>query len=533
MDHFINLFEALDRTTKTNEKISALAAFFQSTADDADKLWTVALLIGKRPKRAVSTKFLRQWAAEEADIPLWLFEESYAIVGDLGETIALVLPPPMSASDKPLAQWMSDIQSLKGETEEMQRAFVVSAWRALPPTGRLVFNKLLAGSFRIGVSQRLMTKALARVTGQDDSVLAHRLMGDWDPAAIRYKELIEKGQVGDQASKPYPFFLAYPLEQPLDGLGDPDEWLAERKWDGIRAQLIVRDDSLYLWSRGEELITDRFPEFQTLRDLLPDGTVIDGELLAWKNAQPLPFSALQTRIGRKTITKKVLDAAPAHILAYDLLEWDGQDIRQQPLTARRRRLEDVMRIVPDGAPLSISHTLSFATWPELAKARSDSRTHQSEGVMLKHKTSPYGAGRKKGGWWKWKVDPLTLDAVMIYAQSGHGRRANLFTDFTFAVPNDADELVPVAKAYSGLTDDEFREISTWVRRNTKEKFGPVRSVAPQLVFELAFEGIQKSSRHKSGIALRFPRMKRWRRDKPVSEINTLADLRAMLADYES
>lgn len=531
MKRFAKLFNTIDQSTKTNVKVAALADYF-TTATDADRLWTIALFSGRRPKRAVTTTKLREWAAERSGIPLWLFEESYSIVGDLAETIALVLPPNSSQTDQSLSDWIAALREVYTQDEDARKAFVLTAWDQLGGAERFIFNKLITGGFRVGVSQKLMTRALARATDKPEAELAHRLMGNWHPDDTTWHALVEAEDASADASRPYPFYLAYGLEDTPEDLGAPDDWRAEWKWDGIRGQLVLRDGQYFVWSRGEELMTDRFPELARALDYLPDGTVLDGELLVWPSDQPTPssFNALQARIGRKTVPKKLLAEAPVILHAYDLLEWQGQDIRDTPFSARRDLLERACDALPLDAPIRLSPQLDFATWDALANLRADARTAQAEGVMLKRSQSPYLAGRKKGDWWKWKLDPLTIDAVMIYAQSGSGRRANLFTDFTFAVWNGND-LVPFTKAYSGLTDAEFRQITAWVRKNTLERFGPVRKVTPHHVFEIAFEGIQRSPRHKSGVALRFPRMLRWRQDKPLQEANTLANLEEILRIY--
>ena len=531
MKRFAALFNAIDQSTKTTVKVAALADYFSAAPDD-DRLWTIALFSGRRPKRAVTTTKLREWAAERAGIPLWLFEESYSIVGDLAETITLVLPPNPTQDDQPLAAWIAALREIYTQDEEARKAFVLDAWATLGGTERFIFNKLITGGFRVGVSQKLMTRALSRATGKPEPELAHRLMGNWHPDDTTWHGLVEAEDASADASRPYPFYLAYGLEAEPQELGDPQDWRAEWKWDGIRGQLILRDGAYFVWSRGEELMTDRFPELARAVDFMPDGTVLDGELLVWPDGQRAPssFNALQARIGRKTVPKKLLAEAPVVLHAYDLLEWQGQDIRPRPFAERRALLEQACAALPDDAPIRLSPQLTFPTWHALADQRATAREAQAEGVMLKRADSPYLAGRKKGDWWKWKLDPLTIDAVMIYAQSGSGRRANLFTDFTFAVWNGND-LVPFTKAYSGLTDAEFRKITAWVRKNTLERFGPVRKVTPHHVFEIAFEGIQRSTRHKSGVALRFPRMLRWRQDKPLQEANTLADLEEMLRIY--
>lgn len=530
MKRFAELYTRLDQTTKINTKVEELALYFDDV-NDQDRLWTVAILSHRRPKRTVNTTLLRHWAAEMAGIPLWLFEESYHVVGDLSEAIALTLPKPEGNNEQGLSYWVDYIKKLDKKEEEVKKEKVTAAWRKMNYTERLVFNKLIMGGFRIGVSQKLMVRALAKYTGIDENTLAHRLMGDWTPDDTTFENLILTKDPLEDISKPYPFYLAYALEDEPHNIGLPEEWIAERKWDGIRGQLIVRKDELFVWSRGEELVTDKFPEYAPLAELLPNGTVIDGEILPYKDGQPLTFNELQTRIGRKNVTKKIRERVPVVMVAYDLLEWEGEDWRKKPMQERRQQLMKLLEEVDTHGLLLLSEAVPFSAWEELEEERLNARQYHSEGLMLKRKDSVYRSGRRKGDWWKWKVDPLTIDAVMIYAQRGHGRRANLYTDFTFAVW-DGDTLVPFTKAYSGLTDKEFREITSWVHRNTKERFGPVRSVEPKHVFEIAFEGIRKSSRHKSGVALRFPRIQRWRKDKPTSEANTLEHLHGMLKVYE-
>lgn len=525
MKRFGELFKRIDETNKTNEKVQALVDYFDE-AENIDKLWMIALFSHRRPKRTVKTSFLREWASEVAGVPEWLFEESYHIVGDLAETIALVLPLAENQSDKRLHEWIEFIQKLQEKTDDEKKIAITKAWESLSKDERFLFNKLITGGFRIGISQKLMTRALAQHLDKPTNEIAHRLMGNWTPDKITYEELLLSDSISADDSKPYPFYLAYPLEEEPERLGKESEWTAEWKWDGIRSQLIKRNDEVFLWSRGEELITHSFPEISDMAASLPNGVAIDGEILPFLDESPLSFQLLQKRIGRKKVGKKLLAEAPVIIMAYDLLEFEGVDIRNQSFAERRKKLRSVIDSLADNK-LRLSELEPFDKWEDLRELRKESRKRGAEGFMLKNSNSPYLSGRKKGDWWKWKVDPFTIDAVMLYAQRGHGRRSNLFTDFTFAVQN-GDALVPFAKAYSGLTDKEFREVTTYVKNNTIERFGPVCSVKPQLVFELAFEGIQNSNRHKSGVALRFPRIKRWRKDKPVSEINSLDELKSLL-----
>lgn len=535
MKQFSRLIKTLDSTNKTNVKVQALANYFLM-APDTDKVWTIAILSHRRPPRPVNTTLLREWASELAKIPLWLFEESYHIVGDLAETIALVVPSDEHSTDKDLTHFLEEMIWLKKQSEEDKKTYLFENWQQLDYYGRFVFTKLITGGFRIGVSQKLMTKALSKATGVDEDILAYKLMGNWDPVTISFQNLVLEENEGDFLSKPYPFYLAYALEDLPQELGDVTQWSVEHKWDGIRAQLIIRNDQLFVWSRGEELVTDKYPEFQKFMGAIPNGTVLDGELLPYPNGTIGTFNDLQTRIGRKTVSKSLLQKTPVIIKAYDLLEWNGTDIRDRPFVERRRLLEDLYSSVVGGSgsdlPLLLSERMQFKSWDEVTQEREVSRAKHSEGLMVKRLDSPYQVGRKKGDWWKWKVDPLTIDAVLTYAMRGHGRRSNLFTDYTFALwkanEKGERELVTFAKAYSGLTDKEFQEVDAWIKRNTLERFGPVRSVTPHHVFEIAFEGIAFSKRHKSGVATRFPRILRWRKDKKIEEANSLEDLKSLI-----
>ncbi|MBA4299718.1 DNA ligase-1 [Algoriphagus alkaliphilus] len=528
MKYFAELITRLDQSNKTGDKVEALVDFFEKAADE-EKVWAVAIFSHRRPKRQVSTKQLRNWCQELAGIPDWLFDECYHAVGDLAETIALLLPKTTHENDKNLGQWIEFLQALEMLPEELKKENIQNAWSKLDYSERFVFNKIITGGFRIGVSQSLMSQALAKVLQLDKSNIAHALMGNWNPQEVSFPAIFDQEEIKKDSSKPYPFFLAYPLETTTNELGDIADWQAEWKWDGIRGQLIRRNGETFIWSRGEELVNDKFPELLKMAENLPNGTVIDGEIIAFKDGNPLPFALLQTRIGRKNISKKQLQEAPISLLAYDLLEFEGKDIRGFPISKRRELLVEIYQNHPHER-LQVPQLIKANTWEALGKFREQSRVNLAEGLMLKKADSSYETGRKRGSWWKWKIEPLTIDGIMIYAQKGHGRRADLYSDYTFAVW-DGENLVPFAKAYSGLTDAEMREVDAFVKKNTRERFGPVRTVKAELVFEIAFEGIQDSPRHKSGIALRFPRILRWRKDKPKEEANTLEDLKALLKTY--
>jgi DNA ligase-1 len=550
LELFAKLITELNSSTKTNDKLDALSDYFV-TADDKDKVWVIAIFSGRRPRRAVNSTLLRTWCAEIINIQQWLFEESYHTVGDLAETIALLLPETKHESEqgRSLSHYLEKFIVLEKQDEKIRKQFILDSWQQMNRNERFVFNKLITGNFRIGVSQKMMVNALAKIVKLSSSEIAHRISGNWDPVTTAFSELLSKEGIAADDSKPYPFYLSYALEEAPATLGRPEEWQAEWKWDGIRGQLIKRNNELFVWSRGEDLMTDKFPEYHILKDALPNGIVLDGEIIPLKRgkASPpnagedfsesiflegltvLPFSVLQTRIGRKNITKKQLDEAPIGFFAYDLLEYNGDDWREKTLFERRQQLENIISAITHPV-IHMSPIINFTDWDQLTLLRKSSRVMNSEGIMLKRKNSTYQVGRKRGDWWKWKIDALTIDCVMVYAQKGSGRRSNLYTDYTFAV-RDGDKLVTFTKAYSGLTDKEFAQVDNFVKRNSMEKFGPVRTVKPELVFEIAFEGIAASTRHKSGVALRFPRISRWRKDKTVDEINTIEDLKSMLKMY--
>jgi DNA ligase-1 len=522
---FADLYAALDETNKTSEKVAALQRYF-AAAPPADAAWAVYFLTGRKPRQVVPSRKLWEWATAAAGLPEWLVEECYHAVGDLAETITLVLPDPAGSSDLPLSRWVEDrLLPLRGVAEAGQREAVLRYWTELDRTQRFVWNKLITGGFRVGVSALLVTRALARVSGLDAAAVSHRLMGDWRPTPEFYAGLLAAESGDTNVSRPYPFFLAHPLEAGPEVLGDAADWQAEWKWDGIRAQLIRRSGRTFLWTRGEELVTERYPELAAGGDRLPDGTVLDGEILPWRDGRVLPFAELQRRIGRKSIGKKLLQEVPVVLMCYDLLESGGADVRERPLSERRQLMDDA--VSQSGETLLPSPTIGAVSWEDLGRVWDESRSRSVEGMMLKRRSSPYRVGRVRGDWWKWKVAPYTVDAVLIYAQRGSGKRASLYTDYTFGLW-EGGRLVPFAKAYSGLTDEEIRQVDRFVRNHTVEKFGPVRTVTPELVFELAFEGIQRSTRHKSGVAVRFPRMLKWRTDKTAQDADTLESLRRML-----
>lgn len=532
MKLFTELYNELDRTNKTNEKIEALKNYF-AVAEKSDAAWALYFLSGRKPRQIVPSKKLREWALELSGIPEWLFDESRDAVGDGAETIALLLPNNTEIDETPLHVLVeNELLPLRGSDEETQKREVLAAWARMNYSQRLIYNKLISGSFRVGVSQLLVVRALSQLSEIPTDILALRLMGEWTANAEFFTNLLDAELDSDETpiARPFPFHLAHQIDFDLNNLGDISDWQAEWKWDGIRAQVIKRADEVFMWSRGEDLITERFPEIATAAESLPNGTVLDGEILPWIEDRVMPFTELQRRIGRKTVGKKLLEEVPVILQVYDLLEFEGKDIRSFEIRTRREFLEEVLQKIPDEAKKIFRPTeiVEAADWNHLAEIREQSRELGVEGFMLKQKKSPYRTGRQRGDWWKWKIEPMTIDAVLLYAQKGTGKRSGLFTDYTFAVWNESGELVPFAKAYSGLTDAEIRRVDNFVRRNTKETFGPVRSVTPKLVFELAFENIQKSTRHKSGVAVRFPRILRWREDKTIKDADSLKTIHELL-----
>lgn len=569
MRRFARLFEAIDSTTSTNAKVDAMAAYFTDAAP-AEAAWILFYLSGRKAKRIVSASALAQWLVADLGLPDWLFRESYAAVGDLAETIALVTEamdwtgtvpavgtsrlddgrtvagPAFEDLSVLMDEWLLPLRDA-GEAE--RRTKVLAAIASVSGTERFLLVKLITGALRVGVSQSLVVRAMARSAGVDPAEMAHRITGDWKPTADQFRRFLtgdggsrgaDIAGIAGGAMRPSPFFLASPLTEDPESLGDPDRWQVEWKWDGIRAQLVRREHGVLLWSRGDEDLTARFPEITDAASRLPPGTVIDGEVLCWepdpstpRGGRPLPFARLQTRIGRTSLSRRVLAQAPAAMIAYDLLEDGGVDIRERPMSERRDRLVRLLGDFARGTSASrlrCGEVLEIRSWAHAASLRLESRSLGVEGLMLKARSSAYGVGRTRGDWWKWKIDPLVFDGVMVYAEPGHGRRANLLTDYTFAVWSDGDEprtLLPVTRAYSGLDQAEITELDSWIRSHTTERFGPVRHVEPTMVFEIAFEGIAESTRHKSGLALRFPRIARWRRDKPAAEADTVASLRRL------
>lgn len=526
MKAFTQLFTKIEETNQTVTKVAALEVYFEQSTDE-DKLWAMALLSQRRPKRTITASILKKLAIEVSGIPNWLFEESYQMVGDVTETVSLILPAKTVETDYSLTYWIDYINHMSKLTQTEKKENIKTAWTSLGKDRRYIFNKLITGSFRMNVSQQVMITALSNYTKREESILSPRFISNWTPETTTFQSLMLSQNASDDISKPYPFYCPKNLEKDISTLGNPKDWQAERKWDGIRAQIIIRNDAIFVWTDEAVLVTDKFPEYKQLLQTIPNGTVLDGVILAFKDNQPLGVNAVHTRIGRKRATKKQLQATPMVFLAYDLLEWEGKDIREQSLVDRRKQLEALVQYTDAKEVLLFSDIIPFTEWETLTIERINSRKHHAKGVVIKKKNAPYHSDIEEN-WWQWNVPPLIVDAVMIYAQKGKGATASLYTEYTFAVW-EANQLIPFTKATaSNLSEEEILTISQFVKKNTVERFGPVRSVVPALVFEIAFDGIEISKRHKSGITLNNSILNCWKKDYPLEKINTLKDLKKLL-----
>ncbi len=525
MRNFSNLLLDLENAADTSVKIDLLVSYFRSV-DNSDKISTITIFTKKRPKRQVKARVLTEWAIEESGIQRWLFDECYNVVGDFSETISLILADHSNDTGRSLTYWIRYLQNLEGKDEYEKKLAVLEAWRQLDSQSILIFNKLITGGFRVNVTKNLIIRALASLTGKDQSEIAYRLMADWDPDSSDLGSVFNSEDAPENISAPYPFCQAYPLTGNPSNLGKIDDWVAEWKWDGIRVQLIKRKGRLFIWSK-EDLVTDKFPELHSLAQHLPDGVAIDGELLPFKDGHPLPSSILRNRIKSKNVTKKMLKEAPAVIKAYDLLELDHRDIRDTGLVDRRTKLEELVNSILDQDLLQYSHNVRVRSWKDLDSLRKKSRTRLVEGLVLKHKKSAYHSDAKRGEWWKWNADPFSIHVVLMYVQIGRGQRIHSYTDYTFGV-RDGNDLVPIAKVVARINDNEIWEINSFIEKNTLERFGPTRAIKPELVFELHFRGVQPSGRHKSGILLLDPEIYRWCREKKVQEVNLLTDLKQLI-----
>ena len=554
---FGNLINNLEQCNSTKKKINLISVFIKDI-DPRDGSWILLLLMSSRQKRVITGRRLKDILQASFRMPSWLIDDCFAQVGDSAETISLLWPQLKSEltdaniecsevynklfnepkESKPLHWWMETLlPAIKDATETTQNRLILKLWSDIADQDHYLTNKLITGGFRNGVSKGLVVKSIAKAYKLDESTVLERLMKPIEINNIWFQELTHPVSINrtDRGAIPYPFYLASPVEIEKIKETPPADWRLEYKWDGIRGQLIKRDTGAYLWSRGEELVNHVFPEIIEMAENLPDGTVLDGEILCWQKdvRKPMAFASLQRRLGRKTVNKKLLKECPTVFLAYDILEHKSIDIRAYNLRDRLKLLESV-QLNYNHPCLVIDNEKEFAEWEELIQLRDRARLEGAEGLMIKKISSHYLSGRKRGYWWKYKHDPMTLDAVLIYAQAGTGKRANLFTDYTFALWDNSNKnskdrkLVTFAKAYSGLNNSELMELDKWIRTHTIERYGPTRVVEQKQIFEIAFEGVMESKRHKCGLAVRFPRIHRWRIDKPVMEADCIEQAQALL-----
>ena len=534
MRAFADLLDRLSLTASRNTKLTLVRDFLASTPDP-DRGWALAALTGELRFDAAKPTFIRK--AVEARMDPLLFRWSYDFVGDLAETVSLVWPARPGANREPALEEV--IEALRGANRnEVQR--LIETWLdALEPTGRWALLKLMTGGLRVGVSSRLAKQALADLGGVEIGAIEEVWHAQEPPYPAIFAWLQGHGEAPSTTSpgRFRPVMLAQALDEAVDFAKlDPADYACEWKWDGIRVQAVSEQGVTRLYTRTGDDISKTFPD--VVRALTFEGA-IDGELVVMSQGKVASFSDLQQRLNRKTVDAKLMASYPAGIRAYDLLADGAEDTRHLPFSERRQRLEAFIATLAS-PHIDLSPLQPFDSWAQLADLRADpppGEAQVAEGVMLKRWDSAYLAGRPKGPWFKWKRDPFLIDAVLIYAQRGHGKRSSFYSDFTFAVwtPDETGQLVltPVGKAYFGFTDDELKQIDKFVRDNTTERFGPVRSVRAEpdfgMVFEVAFEGLQASPRHKSGLAMRFPRIHRIRWDKPPRDADHLTTLQAMLA----
>lgn len=523
MQNFIELFKNLDSLNSTNRKLILLKEYFK-TEKEENLDFAIYLLSGKKRKKLVSTKLLKELLLKFANLDEWVFEECYAEVGDFAETVNLLLP--ISYNNLANCDLKRDYISLTNITKlEDKINYILQCWQTYNFYARFLFNKIISGTLRIGVSDGLVIKALSEVFSISPHSCAQILMGNWNPTSTTICSKLKNNNI-KPVSTPYPFCLAQTFDKQIEPT-KLSEWIIEKKYDGIRCQIIKRNNEVYIWSRGEEILNEQFPDLIDAFQALDNGTVIDGELLAYTtNFEIDSFNKLQKRLNKKNPSKKLILEIPCFVIAYDILEFNGKDIRFYPLKERKLILSELCKSKTISL-LKISEEYTFKNWDEVVTFKSTCKRNHCEGLMFKKIDEIYVSGKRVNSWIKWKFQPYTLDAILLYAQKGRGKRSGLYTDYSFGLWNN-NELVPFAKAYSGLSNKEIHELNQWIKQNTLEKFGTVRLVKPQHVFEIAFEGINISKRHKSGFAVRFPRILRWRKDKLVHEANHIEDLKKLI-----
>lgn len=523
MKFYAELYKALKRNNRESDILELLIDYFSKVCE-RDKIWTLYILSEGKVKKKFRSQLLKECACEYTGIPDWLFEESYRFTGDLIETLSLILPEKETDSHRTLSGWMDFVNTINLTDESEMKEKIIKAWKDLDHSEKYVFNKLITGSLRSGLKDKVLIKALSEFFNIEPNIIARRLKSEWHPDKISFKELFSGDDPNDVISKPYAFFTEEVMETESEELGLPGDWLAEWKFTGIRVQIIFRQGDIFIWTEDEDLITDKFPEFENLKNILPEGTVFEGVLLCYGNGKPLPLTYLKTRTGRKNINRKTMIEFPVVFIAYDILEYNGNDIRHKVLAERKEIISNIKSQISNSELLKFSQEINFKDWEELRKMRAKSGDFKAKGILLKKKIS-VRLPECKDKFLIWKPEPLSIDTVLIYAMKGE--RTDLFTEYTFGIW-DEGKLVSIAKVNSGLTEVEIREVSEFVKNNTLEKFGPVRTVKPELVFEIAFESISESKRHKSGLVLHLPGITRWKKDKKIEEVFILENLKKLI-----
>lgn len=524
MKAFAELIFNLRKWDTENNQIRYIKEYF-SISDDRDCIWAIYILLGKKIKNEFRSKQqLKKWACEYAEIPDWLFDESYSFTGDLTETISLILPGKEADSGRTLTEWMHYMESFCKSDDQGNKKKVVDAWKELDHTETYVFNKLIPGNFKSGVDEKVIIKALSKFLNIESNVISNRIKSNWHPDLISFYELFSKFNPDDIISKPYPFIPEEVFESEPGVLGSAADWLAEQKFKGIRCQLIFRKGKIFLWTDNGELINDKFPEFEFIKKYLPDDSVFTGSIICINNGMKSQHNYLQARLRRKNISSKSLKESPVIFMMNDLLEYEGTDMRNKFLIERKELIKCNKFMISKNNLIKYSENIKFENWEELRTIRRKSSDTISGGIILKKKNSLFLSDINEK-YLICKPEPLSADAVLMYALKGE--RTDLFSEFTLGVW-DKGKLVSIAKINSGLSEEEIREVSEFVNNNTLEKFGPVRTVRPELVFNISFESISFSVRHKSGVVLQSPEISKWIRGKNIFDASSLENLKKFI-----
>jgi len=540
MKAFADLWATLEGQLSEARSAQILARYLQQTSAE-DAAWAIYLLCGKKPKKLLSARELVEYFLQTSGTPGWLFWESDDVVGDVNETIALLNDTFMDETasqqnrnenshpqQNSLAFWMENQLNTLAEVAQSQRpAFLGNCWQKLGYREAFIINRILTGTWKSNLPLKTIAQALSIVSGQEPMTLMHRLKADWLPNKVFYAKLIAEDQPTFQTEQKFSFGEFKPLEESsIESLGAVEDWWLAWQWEGLRVQCIRRADDCFLWSQNGELVTDRFPELHEMAQKLPEGTILEGVIVACSGQAPLPLADLQPRLGGKSVNRKMMESCPVAFVATDLQLLANEDMRNLPAQQRKTRLAQLANDI--GFPLVHFPRIEIDQWAHARKLLQEARQHHAEGLSLQRLNSPYPIQNQQADWWSWKVQPHTINAILLYAKMEMaGRSQKQTTEYTFAVWHE-DQLVPVARTGIGLPPEEAELLDGWIRANTYERFGPVRSVEPFHVYEIAFDGITPSKRHKCGFVLREPRIINPRPHTPIEEASRLEDLHRLL-----